>query len=307
MTSRDTEHEQDGADSEARGAEGLEEVVIISGLSGAGRSTAADALEDIGYFVIDNMPPTLIPRVVDLAGEADTGHTQRLAFGCDVREGAFFSELDDVLHKLAERGVAVRLLFLEASDDVLLRRFEESRRPHPAARTSRILDGIHRERELLAGLRERADLILDSSYTNVHEFRARVKDYFSDSADTHPLRVSLLSFGFKNGTPRDADLLFDVRFLPNPHWVEDLRPLPGTSPEVRDYVLGRPETAEFLGHLFALVEFLLPHYVAEGKSYLSVAIGCTGGRHRSVVLADELAGHVDKLGYMVNVTHRDLT
>ncbi|MCC7077287.1 MAG: RNase adapter RapZ [Acidimicrobiia bacterium] len=285
---------------------GPDEVVVISGLSGAGRSTAADALEDIGYFVIDNMPPTLIPRVVDLAAESEPGHVQRVAFGCDVREGAFFSELDDALHKLAERDIAVRMLFCEASDEVLLRRFEESRRPHPAALTGRVLDGIHRERKLLAGLRERADLILDSSYTNVHEFRARVKDYFSGSVDLHPLRVSVLSFGFKHGTPRDADLLFDVRFLPNPHWVEELRELPGTSHEVREFVLARPETSEFLEHLFALVDFLLPHFVAEGKSYLSVAVGCTGGRHRSVVLSDELARHVEELGYRVNVTHRDL-
>jgi UPF0042 nucleotide-binding protein len=303
MTSEQRESTADVPDEVDRGPQ---EVVIITGLSGAGRSTAANALEDIGFFVIDNMPSSLIPRVVDLAGESEPGHVQRIAFGCDVREGAFFAELDDALHKLVESGSAVRMLFCEASDDVLLRRFEESRRPHPAAQSGRVIDGIRRERGILAGLKERADLIIDTSDTNVHEFRARVKDFFSATAEIHPLRVSVLSFGFKHGTPRDADLLLDVRFLPNPHWVEELRELPGTTEEVREYVLGRPETGEFLDLLFAMVDFLLPHYVAEGKSYLSVAIGCTGGRHRSVVLSEELADHVDGLGYMVSVTHRDL-
>lgn len=286
---------------------GRQEVVIITGLSGAGRSTAANALEDIGYFVIDNIPPSLITRVVELAGDSEAPSARtRIAFVCDVREGAFFADLDEALRNLAERDIVMHMLFCEANDEALLRRFEVSRRPHPAARTGRVIDGIRQERGLLAGLKERADLVLDTSDTNVHEFRERVKDNFAGAVEVHSLRVSVQSFGFKHGAPRDADLVFDVRFLPNPHWVADLRPLPGTSREVRAYVLGRAETAEFLGHLYTLIDFLLPHYVAEGKSYLSVAFGCTGGRHRSVVLARELATHVQDLGYPVTITDRDL-
>ncbi|MBX7159922.1 MAG: RNase adapter RapZ [Acidimicrobiia bacterium] len=280
------------------------EVVIVTGMSGAGRSTAADALEDIGMFVIDNMPPPLIPRVVDLA--ADRPEHTRIAVGCDVREGRFFSEIDAALHQLAERGVAVRILFLDASDEVLLRRFEESRRPHPLGRGEGVSAGIRREREMLAGLKSRADLILDTSDTNVHEFRAKVKSYFATESGPHALHVTVRSFGFKHGAPRDADMILDVRFIPNPYWVEELRPLSGRDEAVREYLAALPETEEFLEHLFSLVEFLLPHYLAEGKSYLTVAFGCTGGRHRSVYLAEVLADHVDSLGYTVNVAHRDV-
>lgn len=280
------------------------EVIIVTGMSGAGRSTAADALEDIGMFVIDNMPPPLIPRVVDLA--VDRPEHTRIAVGCDVREGRFFSDLDAALHQLAERGVPVRVLFLEASDEVLLRRFEESRRPHPLGRDEGVSAGIRRERDMLAGLKSRADLILDTSDTNVHEFRAKVKSYFATESGPHSLHVTVRSFGFKHGAPRDADMILDVRFIPNPYWVEDLRPLSGRDGPVQEYLAALPETAEFLGHLFGLVEFLLPHYLAEGKSYLTIAFGCTGGRHRSVYLAEVLADHIDALGYSVNVAHRDV-
>lgn len=280
------------------------EVVIVTGMSGAGRSTAAGALEDVGMFVIDNMPPALITRVVDLAGDRP-GHT-RIAVGCDVREGQFFSEIDAALHQLAERGVPVRILFLDASDEVLLRRFEESRRPHPLGRGEGVSAGIRRERDMLAGLKSRADLNIDTSDTNVHEFRAKVKSYFATESGRHSLHVTVRSFGFKHGAPRDADMILDVRFIPNPYWVEELRPFSGRDEPVRDYLDALPETQEFLEHLYALVDFLLPHYLAEGKSYLTIAFGCTGGRHRSVYLAELLADHIDTLGYAVNVAHRDV-
>lgn len=280
------------------------EVVIVTGMSGAGRSTAADALEDIGMFVIDNMPPPLIVRVVDLA--ADRPEHTRIAVGCDVREGHFFTEIDTALHQLAERGVPVRVLFLDTSDEVLLRRFEESRRPHPLSRGDGVATGIRREREMLAGLKARADLILDTSDTNVHEFRAKVKSYFATESGPHSLHVTVRSFGFKHGAPRDADMILDVRFIPNPYWVEDLRPFTGRDAPVQEYLAALPETEEFLTHLNTLVDFLLPHYLAEGKSYLTIAFGCTGGKHRSVYLAELLADHVDGLGYAVNLQHRDV-
>lgn len=308
MNSEQTSSESGAAPAESPAAGGDREVVIITGLSGAGRSTAANALEDIGFFVIDNMPPGLITRVVDLARKADdtTQAHERIAFGCDVREGAFFNELEDALHALSESGVTLRMLFCEASDDVLVRRFEESRRPHPLARDEGVLAGIRREREMLAGLKARADLVIDTSDLSVHDLRARVTGFFREAGEKHPLRVNVQSFGFKHGAPRDADMVLDVRFLPNPHWVEELRPLPGTSEEVREFVLGRPETGEFKQRLFDLLDFLLPHYVAEGKSYLTIAIGCTGGRHRSVVLARETAEHIRERGYAVSVVDRDL-
>lgn len=276
----------------------------MTGMSGAGRSTAADALEDIGMFVIDNMPPALIPRVVDLA--SDRSEHTRIAVGCDVREGQFFTEIDTALHQLAERGVPVSILFLDTSDEVLLRRFEESRRPHPLGRGEGVSAGIRRERDVLAGLKSRADLVLDTSDTNVHEFRAKVKGYFATDSGPHSLHVTVRSFGFKHGAPRDADMILDVRFIPNPYWIEQLRPFSGRDEPVQEYLAALPETEEFLGHLYGLVEFLLPHYLAEGKSYLTIAFGCTGGRHRSVYLAELLADHIDALGYSVNVAHRDV-
>ncbi len=289
------------------------EVVVITGMSGAGRSTAAAALEDIGFFVIDNVPPPLISRVVTLATTATDGEPgdtpaapRRIAFGCDIREGVLLANLDDALHELADRDISVRMLFCEASDETLIRRYEESRRPHPLAGAGGITAWIASEREMLRRLKERSDLVIDTSDLNVHELREKVTAYFRETDSAHRLRVTVTSFGFKHGSPRDADMVFDVRFLPNPHWVEALRPLPGTSDEVREYVLGRPETREFRRHLFALLDFLLPHYVAEGKSYLNIAIGCTGGRHRSVVLAQEIANHIRELGYSVNVFDRDL-
>lgn len=277
------------------------EVAIITGLSGAGRTTAAKVLEDLGYFVIDNMPPALLERVVDLASAQ--GGVERLALVVDVRGRKLFGDLRETLGELRQRGLRPLVLFLEANDEVLVKRYEGGRRTHPLAGRDRVVDGISRERQLLADLRAEADLVVDTSDLNVHELRDRLVDAFGDS-DQGPV-VNILSFGFKNGAPRDADIVLDVRFLPNPHWVDELRPLTGLEAPVRDYVLGQPETKQFVDRLLPLFDVMVPAFVKEGKRYLTIAIGCTGGRHRSVVLGEVLAEHIRSLGVQVQVDHRD--
>ena len=287
------------------------QLVIITGLSGAGRSATSAVLEDLGFFVIDNLPLSLIEPVIDLA-TAPGSAVDRIALVVDVRGRQVFgpgdtshgSELRSAVRGLRDRELDLRILFLEASDDALVRRYETARRVHPLARQDRIIDGIAREREYLEGLREEADLVLDTSGLNVHELRERLEESFSDACRDRMV-VNVVSFGFKNGTPRDADMLLDVRFLPNPHWVDDLRPLTGLDARVRDYVLGQPDTAEFLRHAQGMFDFLMPAFMREGKRYLTVAIGCTGGKHRSVVLSEVLADHLRTLGVSVQVDHRD--
>jgi UPF0042 nucleotide-binding protein len=283
------------------------QITIVSGLSGAGRSEAANILEDLGYFVIDNLPPALITKVAELAGGPNRSHT-RYAFVVDVRSGAFVEELSRALEELRDAGAETRILFLDASDAVLVQRFEATRRPHPLAGDDhRVVEGIARERELLEELKGQADVVVDTSTLNVHQLRERLSGLFAE-ADAEPgLQVSLVSFGYKHGLPTDVDLVFDCRFLPNPHWVDSLRPLRGTDPAVRKYVLKQPETAMFLQELERLFALLLPAYVREGKAYLSVGVGCTGGRHRSVVLADELAKVFERLGFRARVRHRDVS
>ncbi len=281
------------------------DLTIITGLSGAGRSAAADVLEDLGFFVIDNLPPALIPKVAELA--RDRERPARFALVVDSRSGEFTDELDTALAELRDRGARTSMLFLDASDEVLVRRFEASRRPHPLAGTDRVSEGIRRERALLEGIKGEADLVVDTSNLNVHELRDRLHELFRDDSSTvGSLQTSIVSFGYKHGVPLDVDLVFDCRFLPNPHWVETLRPLPGTDPKVREYVLAQPETGPFLEQLRGLFELLLPAFAREGKSYLSVGIGCTGGRHRSVVVAAELATVLDSLGFPTRVHHRDI-
>jgi RNase adapter protein RapZ len=281
------------------------DVTIISGLSGAGRSAAADVLEDLGFFVIDNLPPALIPKVTEL-GRGREG-TTRFALVVDTRAGEFLSELEAALAELRETGARTRVLFLEASDEVLVRRFETTRRRHPLTDSHRVTDGIARERELLEELRGQADVVVDTSELNVHELRDRLRELFGESAEAASgLQISVVSFGYKHGLPLDVDLVFDCRFLPNPHWVESLRPLPGTDPKVRRYVMKQHETQEFLEEIERLFALLLPAYVREGKSYLSIGVGCTGGHHRSVVLAAELAKLLERLGFAARVHHRDL-
>jgi RNase adapter protein RapZ len=281
------------------------DVTIISGLSGAGRSAAADVLEDLGFFVIDNLPPALIPKVTEL-GRGREG-TTRFALVVDTRAGEFLAELEVALAELRETGARTRVLFLEASDEVLVRRFETTRRRHPLTDSHRVTDGIARERELLEELRGQADVVVDTSELNVHELRDRLRELFGESAEAASgLQISVVSFGYKHGLPLDVDLVFDCRFLPNPHWVESLRPLPGTDPKVRRYVMKQHETQEFLEEIERLFALLLPAYVREGKSYLSIGVGCTGGHHRSVVLAAEIAKLLERLGFAARVHHRDL-
>jgi UPF0042 nucleotide-binding protein len=276
---------------------------IITGLSGAGRSTAADVLEDLGYFVIDNVPPLLIPKVAELA-LGDQRQT-RYALVIDVRTGHFVEDLQKALEQLRELGARTRILFLDAADDALVTRFEATRRPHPLATQDLVSSGITRERELLEELKGQADVVVDTSVLNVHELRDHLQDVFSSEAKPR-LQANIVSFGYKHGLPRDVDLVFDCRFIPNPHWIPDLRPLTGLDAPVRDMVMAQDETAEFIQHLRDMLAFLLPAYVAEGKSYLSIGIGCTGGRHRSVVLGEELGRIIEELGYQTRVHHRDV-
>jgi RNase adapter protein RapZ len=281
------------------------DVTIISGLSGAGRSAAADVLEDLGFFVIDNLPPALIPKVAEL-GRGHEGNG-RFALVVDTRAGEFLSELETALAELRESGARTRVLFLDASDEVLVRRFDATRRRHPLTDSPRVSDGIARERELLEELKGQADIVIDTSELNVHELRDRLRELFGEPAEaTSGLQISVVSFGYKHGLPLDVDLVFDCRFLPNPHWVESLRALPGTDQKVRRYVMKQHETQEFLEELERLFSLLLPAYVREGKSYLSIGVGCTGGHHRSVVLASEISKLLERLGFAARVHHRDL-
>jgi UPF0042 nucleotide-binding protein len=279
------------------------ELVVITGLSGAGRTTAAKVLEDLGYFVIDNLPPALIGRVFELA--AVPGSTvDRIAVVVDVRGREFFGDLRESIAALRRRQAQLRVLFLESSDEVLVKRYEAARRAHPLSGEDRLVSGIARERALLADLRAEADLVVDTTETNVHQLRDRLVDAFG-SAERQSLVVNVVSFGFKNGTPRDADLVLDVRFLPNPHWVDALRPHTGLDAPVREYVMSQADTGEFLRRLFPLLDLMVPAFKREGKRYLTIAVGCTGGRHRSVVLGEEIAAHIRGLGVGVQVDHRD--
>jgi UPF0042 nucleotide-binding protein len=279
------------------------QLVVVTGLSGSGKSTAIHVLEDLGFYCIDNLPVALIPRVVEL-WESSQEEVRRVALGIDVRERHFLDQVPSVFAELRTRGVALEVLYLEASDDVLLRRFSETRRPHPAAEGGSLADGIRREREKLRALREASDRIVDTSAFTVHELRATLRDLI-ERTDTGAMTVALVSFGYKYGLPTDADLVLDCRFLPNPFFVEELRHRIGTDRAVADYVLNREETQELLRHVTALLEFTLPRYQREGKSYLTIAIGCTGGRHRSIVLIEELHRLLAERGHRVLVRHRD--
>jgi RNase adapter protein RapZ len=280
------------------------DITIVTGLSGAGRSEAANVLEDLGFFVIDNLPPLLIPKVAELARAPGRPPT-RYALGADIRSGAL-EDLHVALEQLREAGARTRIVFLEAADDVLVRRYEASRRKHPLAMGERMTEAITEERALLEPLKAEADVVIDTSNLNVHQLRDRLRALFTAGPAEYGLQANIVSFGFKHGLPLDVDLVFDCRFLPNPHWVESLRPLRGTDPKVRRYVMKQQETDAFLTELERLFALLLPAYVKEGKSYLSIGVGCTGGHHRSVVLAEELARIFERLGFPARVHHRDL-
>jgi UPF0042 nucleotide-binding protein len=289
-------------------AQGALETVVVTGLSGAGRSTAAKCFEDLGYFVVDNLPPELIATLVEL-GSRTQGTVTRLAVVMDVRGRAFSSDLRGVIRDLTNRGIRPRVLFLEAADDVLVRRFESVRREHPLQGSGRLVDGIAAERELLSGLREEADVVLDTSGRSVHELRHAIESTFlgGPGGDGRPeLRATVVSFGYKYGVPVDADLVVDVRFLPNPYWIPELRELTGRDQEVIDYVLGQHDATTFLDRYTAVLEVIGAGYRRESKRYLTLAVGCTGGKHRSVVMSQQLADRLTASGVRATVTHRDL-
>jgi UPF0042 nucleotide-binding protein len=273
-------------------------------MSGAGRSTAAKSLEDLGWFVVDNLPPGLLPTMVDLAARAN-GAVPRIAAVVDVRSRAFTTDLKSALSGLGARGAAPRVVFLEAADDTLVRRFDSVRRPHPLQGGGRVVDGIAAERELLRGVREEADLVLDTSALNVHGLRARIRDFFGGGANVG-VRVTLLSFGYKYGLPVDADLVTDCRFLPNPRWVAELAALNGLDAPVSEYVLSQPGAKEFLDSYVESLRVMLAGYKREGKHFVTLAVGCTGGKHRSVAVAGQLAVRLAESGSDVQVVHRDL-
>ncbi|RBM08206.1 RNase adapter RapZ [Streptomyces radicis] len=279
-------------------------MVIISGMSGAGRSTAAKCLEDLGWFVVDNLPPALIPTMVDL-GARSQGNVARIAVVVDVRGRGFFDSLRESLTDLDTKGVTRRIVFLEASDNALVQRFESVRRPHPLQGEGRIVDGIAAERDLLRELRGDADLVIDTSNLNVHELRAKMDAQFT-SGDEPELRATVMSFGYKYGLPVDADHVVDCRFLPNPHWVPELRPYTGTSEEVAGYVFNQPGAKEFLDRYAELLQLIATGYRREGKRYVTIAVGCTGGKHRSVAMSERLARRLAAEGVETVVVHRDM-
>ncbi|HEX9711208.1 MAG TPA: RNase adapter RapZ [Actinomycetota bacterium] len=279
------------------------EFTIITGVSGAGMTEAAHALEDIGFFVIDNLPPALIPKMVDLSHSPGQEITN-IALVVDARGGKNFDQLTEALRDLGKRGVPYRIVFLTAADDVLLRRYEMTKRKHPLA--DRVMDGIATERALTEPLREAADLVIDTSGMSVHELRDRIVQTFSSGAREERMKTTVVTFGFKHGLPLDSDMVLDVRFLPNPYWIEELRPLPGTDERIRNYVLSQEATADFLTRLEQLLDGLVPGFLSEGKRYLTVAIGCTGGKHRSVVVGERIAEMLRARGLPVHVRHRDL-
>jgi RNase adapter protein RapZ len=281
-----------------------QEIVIITGLSGAGRSTAAKSLEDLDWFVADNLPADMLPTMADLARRA-RGSVPRLAAVVDIRSRAFSTDLKSAISDLNVRGVRPYVVFLEAADETLVRRFDSVARPHPLQGNGRIVDGIAAERELLQGMRAEADLIIDTSALNVHELRARMRDAFATEAES-ALRVSVVSFGFKYGLPMDADMVADCRFLPNPHWIPDLAPQTGRDAPVIEYVLSHPGATEFLDAFVRAVEIALAGYDQSGRHFVLLAVGCTGGKHRSVVMAEEMAARLSQNWPGIQVAHRDL-
>lgn len=281
------------------------EIIVITGLSGSGKTLAIRAFEDMGHFCVDNLPVALIPVFADLC--ARRPDLLRAALVVDVREGTFLGEFPAIFDALRRNPRhRARLLFFEADDEALIRRFSETRRPHPLASGGSLEEGIRRERQMLEPLRERADLIIDSSRFNVHELRRYIQEHFAPQAGGQPIGISVVSFGYKHGLPAEADLLFDTRFLPNPFFVDGLRGRSGLDREVTDYLEAIPDYREFLARMVDLVAFLIPRYIHEGKSYLTVAIGCTGGRHRSVAMAEAVSRALRDRGYEVKASHRDL-
>lgn len=278
------------------------ELVIITGMSGSGKASVLKAFEDLGYYCVDNLPVELIPRFAELS--VRSRDTRRTALVVDVREGAQLGKLPEIL-KSVRRMISTRVVFMEASDAVLLRRFSETRRPHPFGTDAPVKSALKSERRRLGMIRRLADFVIDTSKFNVHELRAHINERFHEQSPEKSILVSSVSFGFRNGVPEDADLVFDVRFLPNPHFVPEFRPLTGRHPRVAKYIRSFPQTQEFITRISDLLVYLLPHYIHEGKSYLTIAFGCTGGQHRSVMIAEEVGKRLRHAGYRVKVAHRD--
>jgi UPF0042 nucleotide-binding protein len=278
------------------------ELVIITGMSGSGKASVLKAFEDLGYYCVDNLPVQLIPQFADLA--VQSSEIRRTALVVDVREGSKLEKLPEIL-KSVGRMIPTKVVFLEASDSVLVRRFSETRRPHPLGTDSPVKSALKAERRHLGAIRAVADLVIDTSKFNVHELRAHITERFQKQSSEKSILVSCVSFGFRQGVPEDADLVFDVRFLPNPHFVPEFRPLTGRDPRVAKYIRSFPQTREFISRISDLLVYLLPHYIHEGKSYLTIAFGCTGGQHRSVMIAEEVGKRLRGAGYRVKVVHRD--
>lgn len=279
--------------------------IIITGLSGAGKTEAMKAFEDLGYFCVDNLPPVLIPKFAELCAQSE-GRVNRIALVVDVRGGDFFNSISASLESLEETGFTYEITYLEAKEEVLVRRFKESRRRHPLAGDGGILEGIRAEKTRLEELKGKATMIIDTSELTVHELKRVITERFSSLTQQERLIITIVSFGFRNGIPLDADLVFDVRFLPNPHYVDSLKKMTGNSQEVVDYVLKWPVTLNFLTKLYDLMEFLAPQYIKEGKTQLIIGIGCTGGQHRSVAVANQLGDFLRSKGYKSVVEHRDI-
>ena len=279
------------------------ELVIITGMSGSGKASALKAFEDLGFYCVDNLPVGLIPRFAELA--VQSGEIRRTALVVDVREGAQLDEFPAIL-KAVRRVLPTRVVYLEARDEVLLRRFSETRRPHPLGTDAPVKSALKTERSQLKTIRRLADFVIDTSKFTVHELRAHITESFQAQSEERSILVSCVSFGFRHGVPDDADLVFDVRFLPNPHFEPEFRDLTGRHPRVAKYIRSFPQTTEFISRISELLIYLLPHYIKEGKSYLTVAFGCTGGQHRSVMIAEDVGKHLRKAGYRLKVVHRDM-
>ena len=279
------------------------EVLLLVGMSGAGRSSSSNVFEDLGYYVIENLPADLVESVVNSNDVTETN--KQLVLTIDAKDTSAQSELKQSIDKLNQSGVLTRIIFLDADNETLIERYEENRRPHPMGKDS-ISQSVKAERELLKPIREISDQVIDTTDMNVHELRKRIIEGFQDDTSSQDLKISVTSFGFKNGTPRDADIVFDVRFLPNPHWREELRASTGQSPMVRNYVLSFEDAQVFLNKIKDMVEFLLPRFISEGKSYVGIAIGCTGGKHRSVVMAEEVTKWLKGENNDAVVLHRDM-
>ncbi len=278
------------------------ELVVITGMSGAGKASALKAFEDLGYYAVDNLPIGLIQNFAELVG--DTLEIERAALVVDIREGSRLDKFPDILRSL-RRSLKTTVLFLEAEDEALVRRYSETRRPHPLGGQKSVKASLRSERQRLKPVRDVADVVVDTTKFNVHELRSLINDRFGAGKRDHNLLISCVSFGFRQGVPEDADLMFDVRFLPNPHFVPEFRPFTGRDPKVAKYILSFPQTKEFINRISELLIYLLPHYVKEGKSYLTIAFGCTGGKHRSVLIAEEVKKRLTKAGYPAKVVHRD--